>query len=165
MYTDEQKRIYLEVALEEARVADRDGNYPIGSLVVDGSGEILAKAHNECTSGSDVSAHAEILCIRMLKDRVNKDTHGELTLFSSLEPCFGCSFFLARTNIKTVISALKDPHKGGMSMLQNNPDCSALLKHITVINEPFEDLKTQSLELMKNYFLKLNRHDAAKYYE
>jgi tRNA(adenine34) deaminase len=164
MFTDSEVKKYLEITLTEAKIAESGGNYPIGSLIVNAKGEILVQTHNECTAQSDISAHAEILCIRMLKNKMNKDYPEELTLFSSLEPCFGCSFFLARTNIKTIISALEDPHKGGISILKNLPEFGHFFKSIEIINEPVDELKSQSMTLMKNYFLRLNRPDAAKYY-
>lgn len=117
MFSSDQTRHFLEAALDEAKKALYEGNYPIGSIIVNDIGEIETSDRNQSFTSEDVSAHAEILNIRKLGNKVNKDTKGDYYLFSSLEPCFGCSFFLARTNISHIVSALKDPHKGGMSDL------------------------------------------------
>ncbi len=164
MFSSDQIRQYLQITIDEAEIALEEGNYPIGSAIVDVEGKILSTDRNKSFTNEDVSAHAEILGIRKLGNKVNKDTPGEYFLFSSLEPCFGCSFFIARTNIKHITSALKDPHKGGMSDLHKLDQFNYFFKHIEIINEPFEDLKEQSRRLMVEYFLKLGRKDAAKFY-
>ncbi|MBI5614595.1 nucleoside deaminase [Candidatus Gottesmanbacteria bacterium] len=165
MFSSDQIRQYIQIALDEAKKASEEGNYPIGSLIVNVNGNIESRDRNQCSTNADVTAHSEILGIRKLGSKVNKDTLGEYYLFSSLEPCFGCSFFIARTNIKYIISALKDPHKGGTSDLHTLGQFKHFFKHIELTNEPFEDLKEQSRQLMINYFLKLGRKDAAKFYE
>lgn len=164
MFSSDQIRHYLQITLDEAKKALDEGNYPIGSVMVNDHGEIESTDRNQSFTSEDVSAHSEILGIRKLGNKVNKDTSGEYYLFSSLEPCFGCSFFIARTNIKHIISALKDPHKGGMSDLRSLDQFNQFFKHIELTIEPFEDLKEKSRQLMIEFFLKKDRKDAAKFY-
>jgi tRNA(adenine34) deaminase len=118
MFTQEQIRTNLELALSKAEEALANGNYPIGSVVTNAENKVLAVEMNESFT-SDIAAHAEIICLRKLGNSINKYSSGEHYLFTSLEPCFGCSFFIARSNIKTIYSGLKDPHKGGISDLKN----------------------------------------------
>ena len=157
---DSDIRHFLEITLDEAKKAFNEGNYPIGSLIVDSSGNIISQKRNQSFTNKDVSAHAEILNLREIGGK-NKET---LLMFSSLEPCFGCSFFIARSPILKIYSALKDPHKGGMSDLKNQDQFSSFFSDIELINEPYEDLKEQSKELMKSYFLKLGLDHKAKFY-
>lgn len=157
-------RKYLEKSLIEAEKSLKLGNYPIGSIFINKKGDIEVIKGNKSNSLNDVSAHAEILGIRKLGKKINKDTNDEYYLFTSLEPCFGCSFFLARTNVKYIYSALKDPHKGGITDLKNQKQFESFFKQITIVNEPFEDLKNKSMKLMKQYFLNQGRKDAAVYY-
>lgn len=164
MFTDDQIRKNLELALDKAEKAFELGNYPIGSVFTNQNNEVLSVDMNECTSGNDVTAHAEIVGIRKLGKSINKYTPGEHYLFTSLEPCFGCSFFIARTNIKGIYSALKDPHKGGTSDLKSQEQFSSFFSNIELIHEPFEDLANKSRELMKKYFLNIGNIQAAKYY-
>jgi tRNA(Arg) A34 adenosine deaminase TadA len=163
LFSNEQVRANLSYALTLAERALELGNYPIGSIIVDASNSRLAEGMNESTT-SHVAAHAEIKCIEKMGSRINKYTSGDHFLFSSLEPCFGCSFFIARTNIRTIHSALKDPHKGGMSDLKNQDQYVEFFKNIALINEPFEDLREQSRDLMRRYFVSISNFDAAKYY-
>ena len=165
MFTQNDIHKYLEQTLFEAEKAFDVGNYPIGSVIVDENGKMMVKIRNRCTSSNDLTAHAEILALQKLGNKISKDEPGNYYLFSSLEPCYGCSFFLTRTNIKTVYSALKDPHrKGGLLDLKNQPQFDHFFENIEVINEPFPDLAKKSLELMKNYFLKIGNLRSARYY-
>ena len=164
MFTNDQIRTNLELALDKAEEAFELGNYPIGSVLVNKDNLVLSVEMNECTSSNDVTAHAEIVGIRKLGNSINKYASGEHYLFTSLEPCFGCSFFIARTNIKGIYSALKDPHKGGTSDLKSQEQFANFFNKIELVHEPFEDLANRSRELMKKYFLSINNLDAAKYY-
>lgn len=155
---------YLEKSLIEAEKALKLGDYPIGSIFVNNKEEVEAIERNQSNSLNDISAHAEILGIRKLGKKINKDTEDEYYLFTSLEPCFGCSFFLARTNVKYIYSALKDPHKGGISDLKKQKQFENFFRQINIINEPFVDLKNKSMDLMRQYFLNNGRKDVAIYY-
>lgn len=164
MFTENQIYENLKLALQKAEEALNLGNYPIGSVIVDSENNKLSVEMNQCTSHSDITAHAEIVGLRSLGDRVNKYTSGDHYLFTSLEPCFGCSFFIARSNIRQIYSALKDPHKGGISDLKEQDQFASFFSKIGVINAPFKDLEQESRELMKKYFLSISNFDAAKYY-
>lgn len=165
MLDSHQIRLFLEKSLDLAQQTLHRGNYPIGALFVDlESGTVVAEATNECTTHHDITAHAEIVGIRNLGQKANKDTNPKLALFTSLEPCFGCSFFLARTNVTHIYSALKDPHKGGLLALQQQEQFFKFFKDITVQNDLFDDLKEKSQQLMQDYFLNIGRKDAAKFY-
>jgi|SRR3989344_191314 len=165
MISDQQIRSYLETALQGAKKAFELGNYPIGSVFAneDGTGEIIEI--NEYHTLDDITAHAEILGIRKLGKKIDKDTPGNYYLFTSLEPCFGCSFFLARTNVSRIYSALKDPHKGGTSDLKSQEQFRNFFNNIELVSEPFADFKKQSQDLMHKYFLAKGNEKAASFYK
>lgn len=158
-------RKYIELSIENAKKAYESKNYPIGSVIVDENGDIVASNYNECATQHDIAAHAELLCIRNAGiEVIAKDVPKRHLLFSSLEPCYGCSFFLARTNIFRIYSALKDPHKGGVADLKTHEMFSSTFKSIELYAEPFDDLRDASRELMMKYFLDRGRIDVAKLY-
>jgi cytosine/creatinine deaminase len=78
----------LTEALEEARKGLREGGLPIGSVLADGAGQIVARGHNLRVQSGDPTAHAETVCIRNAGRR--RDWH-ELTLVSTLSPCIMCT--------------------------------------------------------------------------
>jgi cytosine/creatinine deaminase len=78
----------LQQALEEARQGLREGGLPIGSVLADLQGNIVARGHNLRVQTGDPTAHAETVCIRNAGRRRD---WAELTLVSTLSPCIMCT--------------------------------------------------------------------------
>ena len=81
-------RALLHEALQEAKTGLREGGLPIGSVLADRAGRIVARGHNLRVQSGDPTAHAETVCIRNAGRR--RDWH-ELTLVSTLSPCIMCT--------------------------------------------------------------------------
>ena len=81
-------RALLQEALQEAKTGLREGGLPIGSVLADRAGRIVARGHNLRVQTGDPTAHAETVCIRNAGRR--RDWH-ELTLASTLSPCIMCT--------------------------------------------------------------------------
>jgi len=86
MTTDWQP--WLDAALEEAILGLQQGGLPIGSVLVDEHGTIIARGHNLRVQTGDPTAHAEVVCIRNAGRR--RDWH-RTTLVSTLSPCIMCT--------------------------------------------------------------------------
>jgi cytosine/creatinine deaminase len=82
------EKTLLEAALEEARIGLREGGLPIGSVLADRQGNIVAHGHNLRVQSGDPTAHAETVCIRNAGRRRD---WSELTLVSTLSPCIMCT--------------------------------------------------------------------------
>src|ERR1700722_15157778 len=78
----------LHEALEEARTGLREGGLPIGSVLANQRGEIVARGHNLRVQSGDPTAHAETVCLRNAGRRRD---WSELTLVSTLSPCIMCT--------------------------------------------------------------------------
>jgi cytosine/creatinine deaminase len=78
----------LREAIEEARAGLREGGLPIGSILADRRGKIVARGHNLRVQTGDPTAHAETVCIRNAGRRRD---WAELTLVSTLSPCIMCT--------------------------------------------------------------------------
>ena len=78
----------MEAALNEAEQSWEQGGIPIGSVLVDEGGQIVARGHNQRVQSGDPTAHAEVVCIRNAGRR--RDWN-RLTLVSTLSPCPMCS--------------------------------------------------------------------------
>lgn len=81
-------QILLQEALEEAKKGLREGGLPIGSVLADAAGRIVARGHNLRVQSGDPTAHAETVCIRNAGRRRD---WAELTLVSTLSPCIMCT--------------------------------------------------------------------------
>src|SRR5512144_1314874 len=82
------ERELLQEALNEARRGLGEGGLPIGSVLADAAGRILARGHNLRVQTGDPTAHAEVVCLRNAGRRRDWP---ELTLVSTLSPCIMCT--------------------------------------------------------------------------
>jgi cytosine deaminase len=78
----------LREAIAEARAGLREGGLPIGSVLSDRDGQVIARGHNLRVQTGDPTAHAETACIRNAGRRRDWD---QLTLVSTLSPCIMCT--------------------------------------------------------------------------
>jgi cytosine/creatinine deaminase len=78
----------LREALEEARKGLSEGGLPIGSVLADKKGQIVARGHNLRVQSGDPTAHAETVCLRNAGRRRD---WADLTLVSTLSPCIMCT--------------------------------------------------------------------------
>jgi tRNA(adenine34) deaminase len=102
----------MALALAEAREAARRGEVPVGAVLLDETGEVLAHHGNMVVERRDPTAHAEVLVLReaALK-RVNERLVGT-TLFVTLEPCAMCAGAISLARVARLVFAAEDP-KGG----------------------------------------------------
>lgn len=99
-------------ALELAREAGREGEVPVGAVVVGPDG-VIAEARNGTRASSDPTAHAEVLAIRRAAARTGDWRLVETTLYVTLEPCAMCAGALVLARIPRLVYGASDP-KGGM---------------------------------------------------
>lgn len=104
----------METALEEARAAARRGEVPVGAVVTDATGTVLARAGNEVEARHDPSAHAEILAMRAAA-ALRADKHlDDATLWVTLEPCAMCAQAASLFRMRRVVFGAYDPKSGGV---------------------------------------------------
>ncbi|NNL87839.1 MAG: nucleoside deaminase, partial [Marinicaulis sp.] len=102
----------MKRALDEARAAADAGEAPIGAVVVDVSGKILAAAGNAPIGTHDPTAHAEIRALRATAEKIGNYRLNDTTLFVTLEPCAMCAGAISHARVKRLVIAASDP-KGG----------------------------------------------------
>ncbi len=102
---------FMKKALQEAEEAKREGEIPVGAVIVC-KGRIIARAHNETERLHDVTAHAEILAITAASNRLGGKYLNDCTLYVTLEPCVMCAGALAHAQIGKIIYGASDPQHG-----------------------------------------------------
>ncbi len=102
---------FMELALEEARLAAVRGEVPVGAVVTR-NGEVLAKESNRNLELNDVSAHAEILAIRAAAAIMDNERLTDCDLYVTLEPCTMCAGAISLARIRRLYFAAGD-EKGG----------------------------------------------------
>ena len=100
MAANDLYRSLLREALFEAKLGLKEGGLPIGSVLADRLGRIVARGHNLRVQSGDPTAHAEVVCIRNAGRR--RDWH-QLTLVSTLSPCVMCTGTALLFRIPTVV--------------------------------------------------------------
>ena len=105
---------WMGVALAEARQAAREGEVPVGAVVVH-DGELLARDHNRSIQRSDPTAHAEILVLRRAGELLSNYRLTGSELYVTLEPCAMCAGALVWARVKRLFYAAPDPKAGAVS--------------------------------------------------
>ncbi len=145
MNTDEY---FIEVALEEARLAYEEDEIPVGAVITMGE-KILARAHNAPISGNDPSAHAEILAIRKAAERIGNYRLCETTLYVTIEPCVMCAGAIIQARIPRVVFGAPDPKNGAVVSLYNILEDGRLNHSAEVIGGVLGD---ECGEILSRYF-------------
>ncbi len=102
----------MAAALAQARAAASRGEVPVGAVVTDAAGNIVAEAGNRTRELSDPTAHAEILAIRAAcAVHVSERLPGH-TLHVTLEPCAMCAGAIVHARVARVVYAADDPKTG-----------------------------------------------------
>ncbi|WP_317057599.1 nucleoside deaminase [Roseovarius rhodophyticola] len=105
---------HMDTALEEARAAAARGEVPVGAVVADPKGRIVAQAGNRTRELSDPTAHAEILALRAACAAAKSERLPGYTLTVTLEPCAMCATAMANARIDRLYYGASDPKSGGV---------------------------------------------------
>lgn len=108
MFDDEY---YMRKALAEAEEALREGEIPVGAVVVS-RGMIIAKAHNMTERLVDVTAHAEMLALTAAERWLGGKYLSGCTLYVTVEPCVMCAGALSWSQIERVVYGASDEKRG-----------------------------------------------------
>ena len=102
-------QFYMQIALEEARLAADRAEVPIGAALVDpATGAVVARHGNRTRERKDPTAHAEMLCIRDACGRAAAQRIPGLDLYVTLEPCTMCAAAIGFARIRRLIVGARD---------------------------------------------------------
>jgi tRNA(Arg) A34 adenosine deaminase TadA len=104
----------MVLALEEARAAAERGEVPVGAVVTDRAGAVLARAGNRVEELADASAHAEMLALREAAALRGEPRLPDCTLTVTLEPCPMCAQAASMFRVKRLAFGAYDPKGGGV---------------------------------------------------
>mgnify|MGYP001955642250 FL=1 len=104
----------MHIALDEARAAAARGEIPVGAVVIDANGQVVAQAGNRTRELSDPSAHAEILVIREACLRLGQERLTDHDLYVTLEPCSMCAGLIAAARLRRLYYGATDEKSGGV---------------------------------------------------
>ena len=139
------------MALEEAAKALERGEVPIGAVIVENFGNIVARAGNETRARLDPSAHAEVLAIREACTVLKTERLVNCDMYVTLEPCAMCAALIANARIRRIYFAASDPKSGGIQQGARIFDRKQT-HHVPEIYSGIGEEK--ATELLRNFFSK-----------
>lgn len=119
---------WMSRALELAREAGKGGDVPVGAVVVDDAGNLIAEAGNRKERDHDPTAHAEILALRAAGKATGNWHLNHCTLYVTLEPCPMCTGAIIQARLGLLVYGANDPKTGSIRTAANLPD-SAISNH------------------------------------
>jgi len=115
--------LWMREALKEARKAQKEGEVPVGAvLVIDG--KIAARGYNHCVRSHDPTAHAEILAMRRGSHRLRNYRLPGSLLVVTLEPCVMCAGAMIHARVDDLVYGASDPKAG------------AIQSHLRILDAP-----------------------------
>ncbi|MFG2573672.1 tRNA adenosine(34) deaminase TadA [Streptomyces sp. NPDC048481] len=108
----------MRLALDQARLAARGADVPVGAVVLAPDGTtVLAVGHNEREAGGDPTAHAEVLAVRRAAEAVGEWRLTGCTLVVTLEPCTMCAGAITQSRVDRVVYGARDDKAGAVGSL------------------------------------------------
>ncbi len=114
MSTEEQSKkdlYYMQRALVEAEAAYKEGEIPVGAVVVC-KDRIIARAHNLTETLNDVTAHAEMQAITMAANELGGKYLQDCTLYVTVEPCIMCAGAIGWAQLQRIVYGCRDDKRG-----------------------------------------------------
>lgn len=105
---------FMDMALGEAQAAAARGEVPVGAVIVDAGGRVLARAGNRTRELADPTAHAEMLAIRAACAALGDERLTGCDLYVTLEPCPMCAGAISFARLRRLYFGAADPKGGGV---------------------------------------------------
>lgn len=145
---------FMEQALEQARNALEQGQFPVGCVIVQ-DGQVIASGARAGTSGdlsffSEID-HAEIRALKALESSDVRFIPERAVLFCTMEPCLMCFAAIILAGIRTLVFAYEDVMGGGTGLDRQHLTSLYRDAEITIVPHV---LRKKSLDLFHNFFNK-----------
>ncbi|MCE5386960.1 MAG: tRNA adenosine(34) deaminase TadA [Acidithiobacillus sp.] len=145
----EWDRYWMARALAEASQGAQAGEVPVGAVLLDAQGNLLAAAANAPIATCDPSAHAEMRVLRMGAAQLGNYRLGGCTLYVTLEPCVMCFGAIVQARLTRVVFAAKDPKAGVIVSQLRLPETSPGNHRLCWQNGL---MAAESAELLRDFF-------------
>ena len=142
-----QDLMFMDLALEEARQAAREGEIPVGAVLVR-KGQVVARAHNRREQDRDATAHAELLAIRRACEKLGRWRLTDCTLYVTLEPCPMCAGAIWNARIGRLVYGAWDSAAGACGSQFNLP-VHPYLNHRTEVTAGIRE--KESREILRDF--------------
>ncbi len=139
----------MGIALEQARLAVEHDDVPIGAILLDSSGEVVAADHNRREERVDATAHAELLVLSARSREIGNWRLAGHTLVVTLEPCAMCAMAAVWARVDRIVYGASDPKAGAAWSLYNIPQDERLNHRCDLVAGVREH---DAAELLESFF-------------
>lgn len=123
----------MALALDLAREAGRVGEVPVGALVVDAAGALIATGANRRERDYDPTAHAEIVAMRAACTKLRDWRLVGCTLYVTLEPCAMCASAILQSRLGLLVYGADDPKAGAVGSVLNLPASAVSFHRLPIV--------------------------------
>ena len=141
----------MQQAIEFAKSAESFDDVPVGALIVNEQGEVLAMGQNLREKDNDPTAHAEIVAIKNAGNKIGNWRLDDLTLVVTLEPCVMCAGAIAQSRMKRLVFGAFDEKAGAVGSIWDVLRDPRALNRPEVVSGVLAD---QCALLLKDFFNK-----------
>jgi tRNA(adenine34) deaminase len=141
---------FMSKALVQAQAAADRGEVPVGAVIVDGKGSVIASAGNRTRELNDPTAHAEVLAIRAACAALGVERLKGCDLYVTLEPCPMCAAAISNARIARLYYGASDPKSGGVEQgprVFSHPQCH----HAPEVYDGIDAVASQ--DLLRGFFM------------
>jgi tRNA(adenine34) deaminase len=110
---------FMSIALEEAEIAYRKDEVPVGAVVVSEDGKVISKSYNLKEATHNPAGHAEILVIQDACKKIENWRLEKTTIYVTLEPCIMCLGTMIHSRINNLVFGAYDKKAGAASLDYN----------------------------------------------
>ncbi|MDF5712918.1 MAG: tRNA adenosine(34) deaminase TadA [Rhizonema sp. NSF051] len=139
-------RQWMHRALLLAEAAGQAGEVPVGAVIINSSGNLIAQGENRKERDRDPTAHAEIIAIREAAKNLETWRLNQCTLYVTLEPCPMCAGAIVQARVKLIVYGVDDPKTGAIRTVTNIPDSAASNHRLSVLGGILESSCRQKLQ-------------------
>lgn len=139
-------RQWMSRAIELAQNAGQAGEVPVGAVIVDVDGNLIAEGENRKERDKDPTAHAEIIAIRAAGQARQNWHLNQCTLYVTLEPCPMCAGAIVLGRLRLLVYGADDPKTGAIRTVANIPDSACSNHHLPVLGGILESVCRQQLQ-------------------
>ena len=124
---------WMNYALRLAQTDLNSNEVPVGAVIVDAGGKLIAQGANRKEKSQDPTAHAEIIAIRQASQKLGTWRLHNCTLYVTLEPCPMCTGAIIQARVGLLVYGLDDPKTGAIRSVLNLPDSNASNHRLQVL--------------------------------
>jgi len=139
---------YMELAIEQAKIALKKGEVPIGAVIVNGKGKVISSAYNQRERSQNALHHAEILAVNKACKKLKSWRLDDCTMYVTMQPCAMCAGAILNARIHKVVMGATSDRTNDLNIYTDNN-----LNHKTEIE--ISTLYPECGDLVKNFFKRL----------